>query len=142
MTATDMTQPTGEERLRSRRRKFARYCLLAFAVALVAGMASGYIGALVAQGTLPRGLIYGTTAVFLLAFTWFTRDYLRRVDEFDLLDNLWAGLIGFYVFFAGFPIWNSLHQFGLAPPVDNWLLWGGTTTAMFLAYFVRKLGLR
>lgn len=142
MMADDVSQPTGEERLRSRRRTFLRYCLVAFGIALVAGSASGFLGALVADGVLPVWLIYIVSAAFVLAFTWFTRDYLRRVDELDLLDNLWAGLFGFSFYFVSFPVWNGLHQFGLAPPVDGWLLWSGSTIAMFAAYCVRKLGLR
>jgi hypothetical protein len=80
--------------------------------------------------------------VFVIGFAWFTRDYLRRVDELDLLDNLWAALFGFFFYFTAFPLWNSLATFDLAPAVDNWLLWTATTIVMFAAYCLRKMGLR
>lgn len=140
--ANDVPQPTGEERLRARRRTFIRYCLVAVAIALAAGLASGFVGALVQDGELPAWLVYVSSALFVIGFAWFTRDYLRRVDELDLLDNLWASLVGFFFYFAAFPVWNSLAQFGLAPPVDGWLLWGGSAIVMLITYFLRKLGLR
>lgn len=142
MMANDVPQSTGEERLRARRRTFIRYCLVAVAIALAAGLASGFLGALVADGVLPVWLVYVTSALLVVGFLWFTRDYLRRVDELDLLDNLWAGFAGFVVYYVAFPIWSLLHGFGLAPPVDGWWLWIGSAIAVFAAYCVRKLGLR
>lgn len=144
MMANDSTAPaeTGEIKLRARRRAFVRYCAIALAVAFGAGIASGYIGGMVADGELPTWLIYVTSAAFVIGFAWFTRDYLRRIDELDLMDNLWACMIGFFFYYVTFPVWNSLAQFDLAPPVHNWTLWIGTTIVMFAAYALRKLGFR
>lgn len=143
MTANDpAVSRSGEERHRARFRALLRYCFIATLVAFVAGIASGYIGGMVAEGLLPAWLIYVTSAVLVGAFVWFMRDYLRRVDELDRLDNLWAGLIGFTFYYVAFPVWNLLENFDLAPPVENWALWTGTTIVMFGAYLARKLGYR
>lgn len=136
------TATSGEQRLRARQRAFIRYCAIALVAAFGAGIGSGYIGGLVADGRLPVWLIYITSALFAIGFAWFTRDYLKRIDELDLMDNLWAALFGFFFYFTAFPIWNSLAAFELAPAVDNWLLWIATTIVMFAAYCLRKLGLR
>lgn len=64
------------------------------------------------------------------------------MDEVDRLDNLWAGLIGFTAFYVAFPVWNALAAFDLAPPVDVWTLWIGTTIVMLGTYLYRKVALR
>lgn len=133
---------TGEERLRIRQRSFFRYCAIAFVAALLVGVATGYLGVLIEDGELPVWLVYVTSALLVGGFVWFTRDYLRRIDELDLMDNLWACMIGFFFYYVTFPVWNSLASFDLAPPVDNWVLWIGTTIVMFAAYALRKLGFR
>lgn len=133
---------TGEERLRVRQRSFFRYCGVAFAVALVAGAATGYLGSLIEDGRLPVWLVYITSLMLVAGFAWFLRDYLRRIDELDLMDNLWACLIGFFFYYVAFPIWNSLAAFNLAPTVNDWWLWIATTIVMFAAYGFRKLGFR
>ena len=133
---------TGEQRHRARFNAFLRYCVIALLVGLIAGVASGLIGGMVKDGLLPSWLVYKTTVVLIAGFLWFMRDYLRRVDELDLLDNLWAGLIGFTFYYLAFPVWNLLESFDLAPPVNNWWLWIGTTIVMFAAYLLRKAGVR
>lgn len=136
------TTRSGEERHRARFQAFVRYCVLALLIAFAAGVVSGYIGGMVAEGQLPAWLIYVTTGALVAGFLWFMRDYLRRVDELDLQDNLWSGLVGFTFYYVAFPVWNTLAAYDLAPAVDNWTLWISTTIVMFVAYLLRKAGIR
>ena len=77
-----------------------------------------------------------------LAFAWFTYDYFRRVDELDRMDNLWAHLIGFYGGLIVFGVWYFLAELDLAAKpsaVATVAIMAGLT---FVAYGLRKLGLR
>ena len=138
-TPDDNSVQTGEQRLERRRAALWRFSLIGMAVAAVLGFAGSFGMALVEKGSLPASVVYLTTGVVLAFFLWFTVAYIRRVDELDLLDNLWAGLIGLYFYLVAFPIWNTLASFELSPPVDHWVIYFGTAIVMFLGYGARKL---
>lgn len=142
---TDIIEPadqSGEARLRRRRKSFWRYVALAVLVAFVVGIASGVGVALVEEEILPGWVIYIAIALIVIGFAWFTRDYYRRVDELDLLDNLWAALVAIYFYVCALPVWFVLQDAGLAPEPDHWIIWGGTMIVMLVTYGVRKLGWR
>ncbi|WP_120078603.1 hypothetical protein [Aurantiacibacter odishensis] len=141
MTDTSETL-SGEARLKIRRNRFWTFCALGFAVAIVAGFVTGYAADLLVDGVLPGWSFFLMWGVALVSFTWFTWSYFRRVDELDLLDNLWASLIAFYFYFVAMPSWWLFHDLGLAPEVDHIAIYFATAVVMFAAYGLRKLGLR
>ncbi len=141
---TDKIDPatTGEARLKARSRRFWSFCALGFGVAVVIGVVTGTAGALYQAGSLPGWLIYAFWGLTLAAFGWFTWEYFRRVDELDLMDNLWAGIIGFYFYFVAAPSWWLFHDIGLVRAPDQIAIYVATVFVMFATYGLRKLGLR
>ncbi len=142
MTESNETALSGEARLKARTRKFWSFCALGFGVALAVGFVTGSAGSLYEAGTLPGWLIYTLWGVALAGFGWFTWEYFRRVDELDLMDNLWAGIIGFYFYMVAFPSWLMFHDIGLVREPDQVVIYLATVFVMFAAYGLRKLGLR
>ena len=140
---TDMPETlSGEQQLRRKRRKFYTYVALAIVAAFVAGIASGAVGALASRGVLPAWLVWGLWVVMTVIFVWFSRDYFRRIDELDLLDNLWASTIGFYVYVVLFGSWYFFADLGLAPPMNHFIIFFVSFGALSLAYLARRLGFR
>jgi len=141
MTKND-TAPTGEERLKSRRRTFWRYVALAILVAIIGGMLSGAAAALYEDGVIPLWLPLVMCALVFAGLVWFTWEYFRWIDELDRMDNLWAHLIGSYgcIFISG--VWFFAAQLGLIPPPDALAIISLLIGLIVVAYVVRKLGLR
>lgn len=142
-----MTQPTdvapsGEERLKQRRRKFWRYMTLAFVASAVIGFFSGFVVDAYEDGTVPLAVPLVLGVIALLALAWFTWDYFRRVDELDLMDNLWSHLIGIYGGMIVYAVWYFGHDLGLL--IEPTAL--GVVIAFLgitlIAYGARKLGWR
>lgn len=129
---------SGEARLAAKRRSFWRY----FAAAtLLAGLGGGLLGSGVALREL-AGLsawaIAAVGAASIVIWVWFSRNYLRGIDEIDLQDNLWASLVALYFFVAAAPFWLLLHEVALAPAPQLMALWWATLAVAVLAYFYRK----
>ncbi len=141
MTDSDILA-SGEERLRKRRHAWWRYLALAFAGSVIAGLVSGYLAGAYTNGTIPLWLPVAACIVVIVLLGWMTRDYFRRIDELDLMDNLWAHLFGLYGGVSLFGGWFFFADLGLTgyPTAPAIVL------AMFLftlaAYGLRKLGLR
>lgn len=143
MTATpEATSTSGEQRLRSRRNRFWRYCAIAFVVALLSGLVSGYASDLYKEGNLPAWSLILIWTVVVLAFIWFSRDYFRRVDELDLLDNLWASTFAIYGYFIMLGSWLLFHDVGLASEPQQIPIAIATFAILMISYLARKLGLR
>ncbi|MFN4112372.1 MAG: hypothetical protein ACK4GD_00355 [Sphingomonadaceae bacterium] len=143
MTVNDTAAPvSGEARLKARRSAFFRYIALFLSAGFVAGMMSGVAAAYVADGIVPAGLLIAIWALVIMGFAWFTRDYFRRVDELDLLDNLWASTFGLYVYIVVFGSWYLFHDVGLVPEPDQYLIFAATLIATTAGYLARKAGLR
>ena len=142
MTGNDADQLSGEERFRKRRRSFITYIALAVAIAMFAGIASGVLAANASLGNVPVWLLFGVWVIMVVAFIWFTRDYFRRVDELDLLDNLWASLVGLYTYVLVFASWYLFDDLEIGPPMDHFAIFWITMGAMLVAYVLRKLGWR
>ncbi len=134
--------PSGEQRLKDHRRRFWRYVTIAFIASLLAGLGFGFVLGAHEDGNLPLWLPVSLGIVVLLALVWFTWDYFRRIDELDLMDNLWAHLIGLYGGLFVFGIWTFGHElkFFQEPTAIGIVL--AMISIMFLAYGARKLGLR
>ena len=141
MTDTD-TALSGEARLKAKRSAFFRCFGLALLAAFVGGMMSGVAAAMVEDGTLPGGVLIAVWATVIALFAWFCRDYFRRIDELDLMDNLWASTIGLYGYVVVFGTWFLFHDVGIAPAPDQTAIMLATLGIATAAYIARKLGWR
>ena len=139
---TDSDTPSGEVRARARRNAFYRYLALAFLVALLVGLVSGVLLAGGSNGDIPQWVSLLTIVVVAIGFAWFTRDYFRRVDELDLMDNLWAHLVGFYGGLIVTSVWVFVALLGLAEMPGALAVVLSMSLLTVIAYGLRKLGLR
>ncbi|UIP05826.1 hypothetical protein LY632_08900 [Erythrobacter sp. SDW2] len=141
MTDTD-TLSSGEQRLRRRRNAWWRYLALAFAGSVVAGFASGYLAGAYQNGTIPLWLPVTACIAVIVLLGWMTRDYFRRIDELDLMDNLWAHLFGLYAGISLFGGWYFFADLGLTGYPTAPAIMLAMLVFTFAAYGLRKLGLR
>lgn len=139
MTDTDDLATSGEQRLKIRRNSLLRYCALAFLVAALIGAATGMAGHWFAEGRIPAWLLLVGTAVVVAGFVWFSMDYYRRVDELDLLDNLWANTIALYSYFIILACWYFFHHAGMVREPEHIPIAIATIVILFAAYGLRKL---
>ena len=142
MTQKADMQPSGVERLRTRRFKLVRYSLLGIAAGVLFGMSSGMLGGLYEQGALSGWVIVALWAIGLAAFLLYALDYLRRIDELDRLDNLWAVHWGFMFYLLAYPTWDYFARLGMVPEPNSMALWIATVGVVTVVYIARKLGLR
>ncbi|MCL4673652.1 MAG: hypothetical protein KJZ64_12120 [Sphingomonadaceae bacterium] len=138
MTDNDPAQ-SGEARLKARYKAFIRHLALAALIGIAAGALSGVTLARVEDGALPKSVFIGLWSFMVALFVWFTRDYFRRIDEVDLIDNLWASTIGLYGYIAAFCSWFMFHRIGLTPPPGQLTILLTTVIIATIAYFVRKV---
>lgn len=133
---------SGEQRNKKRKLAFWRYFALTLAGFAAVGFFAGYFQKMFERGDVPVAVPLTIAAAALLALIWFTWDFFQRIDELDLMDNLWAHLIGQYIAVFGFICWYFLGELGLTgyptAIATIAMLAGGT----FLAYGLRKLGWR
>ena len=141
-----MTKPTemqsGEAKLKSRRNAFFRYLALTFLAAMIGGMASGYLTQSYVDDRVGLWLPLVAGAVVVAGLLWFTRDYFNRIDELDLMDNLWAHLYGFYGGLMVYGGWFVLADLGLVDRPTAGVVLLVMILMMFAAYGLRKLGMR
>lgn len=133
---------SGEARLKAKRNAFLRYFGLAMLAGFIGGMMSGVAAAMVEDGSLPRSVLIAIWTVTVGLFVWFCRDYFRRIDELDLLDNLWASTIGLYGYVVVFGTWYLFHDVGIAPAPDQIVIMLATLAIATAAYLARKAGWR
>lgn len=138
----DAASSSGEARLQSRRTAFVRYVVLSIALAFVVGAVSGVSAFFVEEGAFPAWLFIAAWLAAVVAMIWFTRDYFRRIDELDLIDNLWASTIGLYVFVIAYSSWFVFDLAGLGSEPDSKTLFVIVLIATGIAYGLRKLGWR
>lgn len=141
MTMNDADM-SGEVRHKRRRRRFYRYVALAFLASLFGGMVSGSMTRFYENGLIPLSIPLLAGAILVVGMLWFTRDYFRRVDELDLMDNLWAHLIGLYGGIIVFAVWYFLAGLGVTRGPSALAVVAAMLFITFAAYGVRKLGLR
>jgi len=142
MTANNEATLTGEERLKARRSRFLRFCAIGFLVAMLVGLLSGMSTQWYRDGTISIWILLAMLIAAIAGFVYFTYDYYRRVDELDLLDNLWANTAGLYGYFILFGSWFFLHDAGIVAPPNHLLIAVATMAILFIAYGIRKLALR
>ncbi len=141
---TDMTDSvnSGETRMKIRRNRFYRFVALGMGASAILGIALGYTSDMFTDGRLPAWLLFALLALALVGCTWFCWSYFHRVDELDVMDNLWAALISIYFYMAAAPIWWLLHDVGVAPEVNHFAVYLATLGVNIATYSLRKLGLR
>lgn len=134
----------GERRLGERRRKFWKLVAWGLLLGLGIGMAMSIVVGFSHAHEQAGGEWIGWAMwpVLLLsawAFIRYTVAYFRRIDELDLLDNLWSSLIGLYAVLAGYPIWQVLHQVRQLPEPNAHGMWLIAMASTVAAYGWRKL---
>lgn len=139
MMGLAMTKPgEGEKRLRTQRKKFWRLVGAGVGIGLVAGLVFGFMGGYAQDRAISPLLVWPALGLTIAVFVWYSAVYFRRIDELDLRDNLWASLIGLYVYLVALPAWYFLHDLNQLPPINHWAIYLTTFAAATIAYCVRK----
>jgi len=138
-----MTVGEGERLDAQRRKKFWRLIFALAAVGAVAGFVFGFIyGAADATGEPVSDTARAAAAFALVVATlggcYFSWRFFSTVDEVEVTDNLWASLIGFYIYGFGFPTWWALFWLKMAPEPDGGILFAVVMLSATAAYGVRK----
>ncbi|MEL7728474.1 hypothetical protein AAG612_02940 [Citromicrobium bathyomarinum] len=133
---------SGEARLRRRRRSFWRYLAVAFVASILVGAFSGALVDVYENGSIPLWLPVAIMVLAVTVFAWFTRDYFKRVDELDLMDNLWAHLTGVYGGMIVFAVWYFTAELDLVAYPNAPAMMAIIVLIVFAAYGLRKLGWR
>lgn len=132
------------ERLEGLRRKnFWRLIFILAAVGGVAGFLFGFFhGAADRAGEPVSDTARTIAALGLLVGAigggYFSWRFFSMVDEVEVADNLWASLIGFYVYGFAFPTWWALAWLKMAPEPVDWILFVAVMLSAAAAYGVRK----
>jgi hypothetical protein len=136
--------PSEGERLYAERRK--RFWKVVGVLALaggIGGFASGFAAGYADGSGRPLPDWMSTAAVVgivisVLVGAYASWRFFTVVDEVEVADNLWASLIGFYVYAFLFPAWWLLNWIGAAPEPDNWMIFAAVMLSATAAYGVRK----
>ncbi|GAA4643838.1 hypothetical protein GCM10023115_17980 [Pontixanthobacter gangjinensis] len=144
MTQNDQqtSAESGEQKLARRKRSFWSFVLLGTVIAGVAGFASGFVTSRVEQGLISEWAIYPILAVTIIGFIWFSYLYYMRIDELDLMDNLWGNTIGMYAYVIITTSWMLFEQAGITGAPQHWPILTATVAISLIAYTARRLGLR
>ncbi len=143
MMGAAMETGEGERLEAARRRRFWRILgWLAFA-GFVAGLVFGGTYAYLGSGSpavtvFPPVIIVAAVAVAMAGFLYGTWRFFASVDELELQDNLWASLIGFYVYSTVFPTWWLLWRAGVTGEPHDWAIFAVTLVTATAVYFWRK----
>jgi uncharacterized membrane protein len=83
----------------------------------------------------------GTIGVIIVAIAvaYGSWRFFVSVDEVEVADNLWACLIGFYVYAILFPAWWALHKLGQVPEVNDWAVFMAAMLSSLAVYGYRKI---
>jgi hypothetical protein len=133
----------GERLEAERRKKFWRIVFILAGLGGAAGFVFGFIhGAADAAG---HSVSDGTRTMAALALIvagiaggYFSWRFFEGADEVEVNDNLWASLIGFYVYGFVFPTWWALAWLKMAPEPVGWILYAAAMVSAAAAYGVRK----
>ncbi len=128
---------SGEARLHQRSRRIRNVWIAALSVGFLGGMAFG----LADGGALPLSPALFWTLLALVAGgvvavnVWF----IRRVDELEVMDNLWASFVGVIAHILIGAGWVAAAARGYAPAPDVPAVLMATLVVTLLAYFGLKL---
>jgi hypothetical protein len=132
------------ERLHAKRRKrfWAMLGWLTLA-GFLTGMLTGFMMALGDRADAPLSpalAIAASGAVVLAAAAIVVGSwrFFASVDEVEVVDNLWASLIGFYAYAIIFPAWWLLARLRLLPAPDQWIVFAAVIAIATAAYAWRK----
>lgn len=140
---TNDTQMSGEDRLRARRAKFWKTIVVFMIVAAVAGFVSGLTTGFTGKDiTMIPALAVAGVIAGLVGFVALSVWFYRTVDELEVADNLWASMIGFYVYAAALPAWWALREAGVAPAINHWAIYIASVAAATIVYLWRKIANR
>lgn len=135
----------GERLSRTRRLWFWGTLAGLFVLSGVAGFVTGFTEP--REGWLPilksmPWLVYlglGALVASFVAGSWL---FFRQVDELEVADNLWASMLGLYVYAVLLPVWWALWTLDMASEPDQWAIYAATLIAAAVVYIYRKLRLR
>ena len=138
-----MTSGEGERLERERRRYFWRLVFILAGVGGAAGFVFGFIhGAADATGVpvsdTARTMAAVSLVVAVVGGAYFSWRFFKSADEVEVTDNLWASLIGFYVYGFAFPTWWALSWLEMLPKPIDWILYAAAMLSATAAYVVRK----
>ncbi len=142
MTNPNNSELSGEARLKARRRKYWTYFAVAMVVSMTAGLVSGLTSKLYQNDTIPLWLPITAIVVVIAGISWATWQYFKRIDEIDLMDNLWAHTIGLYVGIFAYMAWFLLADMEVAPTPSAMVIVAIMLVTTGIAYGLRKLNIR
>ncbi|WP_326525884.1 hypothetical protein [Sphingomonas sp.] len=90
-------------------------------------------------GTLPAWFAIVAAVVTVLALTVGTVLFLRRVDEVERADNIWASAVGANALLIVYPPWFFLWKGGWVSEPSHYAMAGILFAAMMIAYGYRKI---
>ncbi len=138
-----MTAGEGERLEKERRRNFWRMVGILAAVGGAAGFVFGFVmGTSDATGEpvsdTTRTIAALALVVAVVGGGYFSWRFFTMVDEVEVNDNLWASLIGFYVYGFAFPTWAALSGLGDMSEPNDWILYAAAMLSATAAYGLRK----
>ena len=142
MTQQPKQLSEGEQRLRTQRNKYWRYLGVMALIAGCVGAFTGAIGDAFEQGIVPQWVLLVALTVLVAGFVWLCFDYYRRLDEVDLLDNLWCNTVAFNAGFLIWFVWWILADVGLTTQPSATPIMLTMMAISLIVYAARKLGLR
>jgi drug/metabolite transporter (DMT)-like permease len=128
---------SGEDRLRLRRRRIRGVWIVALSVGFLGGIAFGLAdGGDLPLSPAPFWSLLALVAGGVVAVNiWF----IRRVDELEVMDNLWASFVGVIAHILIAACWVAAAARGYAPAPDVLAVLMATVVVTFLAYIGLKL---
>ena len=132
----------GEQRLQQSRNRYWRYFGVIMLTAAGVGVLTGALGDAFDNGYVPQAVFLAIIAAIAIGFVWLCFDYYRRLDEVDLMDNLWAATVALNAGFLVWFVWWVLGDAGITvrPQATPILL--GMLIINLGVYLARKTGLR
>jgi len=133
------------ERLHSERRKrfwriMGGLLALGFITGIVAGFALQVSDA--GQDSWPAWVpVAGSIGVVLVAIgvAYGSWRFFVSVDEVEVADNLWASMIGFYVYAILFPAWWAMHKLSVVAEPNDWAIFIAAMFSALIVYGYRKV---
>lgn len=127
---------------RTRRRKFWGV-LGGLAIAGgITGFAWGFLGVNPDWRGAARAypaVVYLIVGAEIIAFAYGSWVFFRNVDEVEVTDNLWASLVGLYVYSVLLPSWALLAYLEVAPEPSHWVIYAATLVSAGIVYSWLKL---
>jgi hypothetical protein len=131
-------QLSGEDRLHKRSQRIRSIWIATMGLAFMCGLGFGVIGWSTSIG-MSSLFFWGAMALFAAGMLATNVWFMRRVDEVEVQDNLWAAFAGFNVHALIAVGWAGAAARGLAPAPDVIGVFMGTLAVTLIAYLGLKL---